>query len=257
MNIENIKILTLDDQPSYLQLLSLVLKDIGLKHIRIAESYNQALSVFADFKPDICLLDIELARGQKNGIEVALAIREKDAAIPIIFLTSHFQDDFYEQVKEIRPSSFMNKELSRLKLLQAIELPLLQLENQHLQKSLQQQAQPIKHENIPYFNASSVFFKIGDTYKSIDVKTIDYFYAENKLTFARVNNRNYPTNVQLKVLEEELRPLFQRCHKKYLINVNAIDSILLKDDRIKIDTELIPIGYAYRKVFFENIKLLK
>lgn len=258
MDLKRIKLLLLDDQPSYLQLLSLVLQDIGVEHICTTKSYEEALRAFSDFEPDICLLDIELDRGQKNGIDVALAIREQDDTIPIIFLTSHFQDDFYEQVRKVRPSSFMNKELSRLKLLQAIELAMLQLENYQLLETLQKQAPSSKKEVIPYFNKpSQVFFKIGDTYKAIDLKTIDFFFAENKLTYARVSNRNYPTSVQLKVLEEELGPNFLRCHKKFLINVDAIEAIMLKDGKVKIGKELLTVGYAYRKSFLDGLNLLK
>ncbi len=110
---------------------------------------------------------------------------------------------------------------------------------------------------MPYFISSQLFLKIGDMYKAIDVESIDYFYADNKLTYARVGNRNFPTNVQLKVLACELGPKFLRSHKKYLINVDSIESILIKDGKIKIGKELLPIGYAYRKPFLEQIHLLK
>jgi DNA-binding LytR/AlgR family response regulator len=257
MDLKDIKLLLLDDQDTYLQLLSIVLKDIGVEHIALARSYQEVLSVYDDFDPDICLLDIELDRGQKTGVDVALAIRQQDSTIPIIFLTSHFQDDFYEKVKVVRPSSFMNKELSRLKLLQAIELAMLQLGNHRLQENLQQHTTVAPKAAIPYINSSQVFFKIGDTYKAIDLKTIDFFFADDKLTYARVGARNFPTNVQLKILEEELGPRFLRCHKKFLVNTDAIETIMVKDGKVKIGKELLSIGYAYRKSFLEGLKLLK
>lgn len=77
------------------------------------------------------------------------------------------------------------------------------------------------------------------------------------MTYARIAKRNYPTNVQLKVLEESLGPLFIRCHKKYLVNQELISSINVKEDRIDVGGESLPIGYAYRKAFLDRLNLLK
>lgn len=260
MKLENIKLLILDDQNSYLQLIKLILEDIGLRHFSLAQSYDEALRAFNSFKPDACFLDIELNHERKNGIDVARMIRKQNQFIPIVFLTSYFQDDFYQKVRPIRPSSFMNKELSRLKLLQVVELVAMQIER--LQLNPQGKAVPAnsngrENGNIPYFNSSQVFFRIGDSYKAIDIQKIAFFFAEDKLTYAKVENRNYPTNVQLKVLEKELYPKFIRCHKKFLVNTDAIDSILLKDGKIKLGKELLPIGYSYRKTLVQHLKLLK
>lgn len=259
MQIEDIKLLILDDQTSYLELIKLILMDIGVQHFCLVNNYEEALRAFSDFKPDACFLDIELVRGQKNGVAVATAIRKQDRDIPIVFLTSHFQDDFYKQVRPLRPSGFMNKELSNLKLLQVTELMILQIENNQFKNSItvQKPALTTPRKSKSYRNTTQFFFKIGDTFKAIDITTIDFFFSENKLTYARVGNRNYPTSVQLKVLEEELNPSFLRAHKKFLINIKAIDSIIVKDGKVKIGNELLSIGYAYRKSFLEGLNLLK
>ncbi|MBK9492126.1 MAG: LytTR family transcriptional regulator, partial [Haliscomenobacter sp.] len=96
-----------------------------------------------------------------------------------------------------------------------------------------------------------------DVYKHIAIDEIAFFYANGKMTFAKVNKRNFPTNVQLKTLEEELFPKFLRMHKTYLINVAFIESINLKKARVEIAEEHLPMGYAYRKEFIERLKLLK
>ncbi len=220
-NLGKIKVLLVDDHPAFLHLLELILNDLGIVHLAKASSYDEGLKQYRQFHPDICLLDIDLVRGLKNGIDLADSIRKENVNIPIVFLTSHFDEDFYKKIKHVRPSSFMNKELSRLKLLQAIELAVLQIDNHELIRTEKQQEAEKKAEVAsPYFNSSQLFFKIRDMYKAIDITTIDFFFAENKFTYAPVVNRNFPTNVQLKVLTNELGPKFLRCHKKYLINVD-------------------------------------
>ena len=258
-SLKKAKVLLLDDDKSFLKLVEITLRDIGIRHLCLTTSYQEAVTAWQQFKPSICLLDIELKGHAKNGIDVARHLREQDPYLPIVFMTSHFEDDYYEEVKSIGPSRFMNKEISRLKLLQTIELTLLQLENVKLTKQLsglspkrkENRFSPLRQRN------NQLFFKIGDTFKGIDRQAIDYFFAENKMTYARVGSRNYPTNVQLKTLECELSPIFARCHKKYLVNVDRIESIALREGRLKIGTETLSIGYAYRKSFLDSLQLLK
>ena len=260
-SLADVKLLVVDDHPSFLNLLGILLQEIGIKLITKASNYSDAIVQFKEYTPDVCLLDIDLSHGKKTGIDIANYIRAINQDIPIIFLTSHFQEDFYEQVRHIKPSSFMNKELSRLKLLQAIELAFLQLDNSMLAENVIELDNKGNNTNkgnpVPYFRSSQVFFKVGDAYKAIDIEKIDFFFSDNKFTHARVGHRNFPTNVQLKVLTQELKPKFLRCHKKYLINVDAIESIYTREGKIKIGKELLPIGYAYRKTFLENIFLLR
>ncbi|MFK8165320.1 MAG: LytR/AlgR family response regulator transcription factor [Lewinella sp.] len=253
------KILIVDDNLSFVSLLKTILKEIGFEQIRDAQTVVAGLKLFHDFQPDICLLDIQLSPGEKDGIVLANLIREAAPNTPLIFLTSYFQQDIYDAIIPLKPTGFMNKELSRLKIQQAIELARNQIESNKLESDTRSATEvaslPDKESSV--LNGGQIFFKVGDAYKPIHITDIDFFYADNKLTYARSDGRNYPTYVQLKVLTDELAPTFLRCHKKYLVNVNRIDSILLKEGKVKIAGELFTIGYAYRKAFLKGINLLK
>lgn len=261
--LENVKFLVVDDNASFINLLTILLEEIGVKHLSRAHSAEEFLQKFYDEEPDICIIDIELSPGKKDGGDVAIKLREENFNVPIIFLTSYFQQDFYDYVKSVKPIGFMNKELSKLKLLQTVELAIDQLQ----QRSGTPSVAPKKRVRTTTpattltktegGHIKQIFFKVGDSYKPINVDDIDLFFADNKLTYAHVESRNYPTVVKLKVLTEELEPKFLRCHKKYLVNVDKIDSILLKEGKVKVGEELLPIGYAYRKAFLERINLLK
>ena len=99
--------------------------------------------------------------------------------------------------------------------------------------------------------------KIGDSYKAIPIKDVAYFYADQKFTYARIGERNYPTTVLLKTLEDEFPEQFVRIHKTYLVNFNYIESIVLKENSVIITGESLPIGLAYRKQFMSRLQLLK
>lgn len=125
--LSSLQFLLVDDNPSFLSILEILLVELGAKHILKATSVTSGYNCFMEHEPDICLLDIELTPGEKDGALLGRKIRGKNAHVPIIYLTSYFQSDYYEAVKDVWPSSFMNKELSRLKVLQAIELATAQL----------------------------------------------------------------------------------------------------------------------------------
>lgn len=255
--LSELKILCVDDNAFFLDLLKILLQEIGIVNIRDAKTLETGFKLFREFQPDISIIDIELSTGDMVGIDLAKKIRAKDSKAPILFLTSYFQEDVYEMVKEIRPIAFMSKELSRLKLRQTIELAYNQIETPNKDTDQKPPPKPTPPITNHLLKSGHFFFKIGDSYKPIEVNKIDFFYAADKLTYARSDGRNYPTSVQLKVLENELYPEFLRCHKKYLINVNRIESILLREGKVKVENELLPIGYAYRKDFLSAINLLK
>lgn len=253
---EEIKVLVVEDQEGFAQLLQIMLEELGLKQIRKAHTMKQAWALFEAERPDLCLIDIELGEKELAGIDLAENIRKITPTLPIIYLTVHYSEEIYERCKHTLPSSFMNKELSRLKLHQAIELALLNSGRKEA-VILNPKEENLPEPKVPWIDSKHFFFKIGDVYKHISIEEIAFFYANGKMTFARVNKRNFPTNVQLKTLEEELSPNFVRIHKTYLINIAFIESINLKDSRVEIVEENLPIGYAYRKDFIEQLKLLK
>lgn len=257
----SLKILCVDDNQSFLNLLEILLKEIGIVNVCKANTEEDGLKLYHEFQPDICMVDIELAPGKKNGVDLIRNIREINSMVPVVFLTSYFQERVYEEVKPFKPIAFMNKELSKLKLLQAIELAIYRI-NLHdelatTSKTADPAWQPTTITSNHNLNSGQLFFKIGDSYKPIETNKITFFYAADKLTYARSEGRNYPTSVQLKVLEDELYPEFLRCHKKYLVNIDQIESILLKEGKVKIGDDLLSIGYAYRKDFLKKINLLK
>lgn len=251
---ETINLLVVEDNEGFAALLRVMLEDLGLLNVQMAKTFDEAWQLYKNQPPSICLVDVDLGGGEKNGILLVEKIRLTHPDLPVIYLTSNYTENCYERCKHTRPSSFMNKELSRLKLYQAVELALLQAKKGGVATSA---INPNPPAQVPHLVNKQLFFKVGDLYKNIPVKEIGFFYANEKMTFARVDKRNFPTNVQLKTLEEELFPKFLRIHKTYLVNVDFINTINTKEDKIELLGENLPIGYSHRKSFFEHLKLLR
>jgi DNA-binding LytR/AlgR family response regulator len=198
---------------------------------------------------DIFLIDIGLGASQ-NGIALAEEIRRRGIREPILYLTADYTEATYNAAKHTHPSSFLNKELSRIKLLQAIDLAVAANKNSHVPTASSQTAAHIADNNL--------FFKVGDIFKSIKIAEVAFFYSDHKMSYAKVNHRSYPTNIQLKVLSEQLGGHgFFRVHKSYLVNLKHIEAINPSESTITVQDEEIPIGTTYKKLFFEVVRLLK
>ncbi len=247
---KNTVILVVEDNNSFYDLIRLLLQEIGLNNCHFAADYKSGLEKFEAFRPDICLVDIDLGKGEKTGINFVEKIRETAPALPVVYLTSNYTEEYYNSCRHTNPSSFMNKELSRFKLFQAIDLAFLHLETNPVRPTAQQTPPP-------FINQSNFFFKIGDIYKSIPVEQVCYFFSDSKLNYARVDQRNFPTSVQLKTIAEEFHPTFIRIHKSYLVNIKMVTDIRPGESTLQVNGETLPIGYAYKKTFFEQIPLLK
>ena len=229
-----------------------MLQDIGVGKVYMATDYKQGLQLFEEYAPDICLLDIDLGKKKKTGVQLAQAIRELSSCVSIIFLTSYYTDDYYKQVRSLGPSGFLNKELSKLTLHQAMDTALMQAPGDVFTK-----AGSTEPESTAQAVIEHLFFKVGDSYKRIPVDEVSYFFSKDKLNYALVGNRNYPTIAQLKLLEEELKENFIRTHKGFLVNLKFIDSINTVEGHVVIGEEILPVGHVYKKVLLGRLKLLK
>lgn len=247
---ESIKLLLVESNPVYLQVLRLLLSDMGLSQVATASDAASGLEAFQAFEPDLCLLDIYLGPTLRAGVALGEKIRLLAPHIPIIFMSDFCAPDCYERCRHLLPSGFISKDITRHKLYQTLDLALLQQQFQrHQEKSDDAQ--------LPAHPLKKIFFRVGDIFKSIPIEQVTFFCADNKLTFARVGQRNYPSSVQLKTLERELSPLFVRTHKSYLINTSLIESINPKEGTVVLAGETLPIGSAYRHEFLERLKLLR
>lgn len=88
---DNFDILVVDDDPTVIVVLARMLEGFG--RLRFATSGTDALRMAAEAVPDLVLLDIHMPG--MDGFEVCIAAKATPALadVPIIFITSHEEDD--------------------------------------------------------------------------------------------------------------------------------------------------------------------
>ncbi|MFK8161801.1 MAG: LytR/AlgR family response regulator transcription factor [Lewinella sp.] len=261
LHINQSKVLLLDSNDSFSDLFKSLLSKVGVDKIFSADCCQEASLLLKKQQPHVCILDVEDEKSMKTSLDFATNIRGRGENVPIIFLVPNIHNkEKYGKALTFKYSNVLSKDLSPSRLLQAIKYALLQLENSILSQKSAESKYLTPNAQVPHLakrNEQQLFFKIGDSFKAIEKDKISLFFAENKLTYARVGKRNFPTNVQLKTLESTLFPHFIRCHKKYIVNVSHIQSISTKDEKIKVNDEVLPIGYSYRKSLLNNLNLLR
>lgn len=244
-HIKEIRLLLVDDDPYYIKLINRYLKNIGIRDIYSTPEYQEAVEKVKEKQFDIALLDIRLDASNENlGIKLAEELKTIRPNLPVIFLTSMYNEEVYKEARLTQPSSFLSKDLSKLKLLQSIESALTQNEKEQT-------------PNVSTNQEGQILFKVGHTYKVIALDKISHFYSEQKNIFGQVGDRIYPVEVSLKVLEEQLLPRFLRIHKANLVNRTYISSIDYRDNKVILTNgHHLPIGYAYRKKFFKALNII-
>lgn len=249
-NKENTAIFLYEEDPMFREILSALVKALEypiVLNLEASEGMPEHLE--RHLGTSICLIGLSRDDQQQQGLALAQTLREYPSFVPIIFLAKIYNEGVYTICRPFRPSAFLNKEISSFKLQLALEQAFLHKHNE---------AQTLLKQPPPSFPRSNpFFFKTAEGFITIPEKQILYFFSSAKNTYARTAQHTYDTQVPLQILEPALQENFIRIHKSYLINVNHIETIHPNESAITIGNETLPIGYAFRKTFFNRLRMLR
>jgi len=100
-------ILIVEDEALIASYIEEVLGESGFAVAGIAASGQEALSLAAQTRPALALVDIRLT-GPIDGIELARQLREK-FGLPAIFLSGHFDAETTKRAEAAQPLGFLAK----------------------------------------------------------------------------------------------------------------------------------------------------
>jgi DNA-binding NarL/FixJ family response regulator len=120
--MNKIKVGIVEDEMIIAETIRLALKKLGYMPTKPAFSYESAISMLNEEKPDIILLDINL-NDELDGVDLAHYININHS-LPIIFLTANSDRLTIERSKQTRPNAFIVKPFSNEDLFSAIEIAL-------------------------------------------------------------------------------------------------------------------------------------
>ena len=82
------EILVIDDNSDIRQLISSILKDANFM-VREAANFDQAMLEINKKLPDVAIIDVKLDKGDNDGIELLVHLKEIDDDVPVIMISGH------------------------------------------------------------------------------------------------------------------------------------------------------------------------
>ena len=116
------KILIVEDDNTAAAVMKIYLTDLGYEIADIATNGQDALRIASQLYPDVVLLDIALGKGI-DGIDTGFLIRQH-LNIPVVFVTSHADQNTLHRAKHVGASGFINKPIRDTDLKTTLEFTL-------------------------------------------------------------------------------------------------------------------------------------
>ena len=114
------RILIVDDEPANVRLLERMLADVGYRQVRGTTDSRQVLALYAEFQPDLILLDLMMPH--LDGIEVIRQLQiPEDVFLPVLVLTADATSEAKKRALEAGAKDFLTKPFDRLEVLLRIK----------------------------------------------------------------------------------------------------------------------------------------
>ena len=114
------RILVVDDEPANVRLLERMLGDAGYRQIRGTTDSRQVLALYAEFQPDLILLDLMMPH--LDGIEIIRKLQiPEDVFLPVLVLTADATSEAKKRALEAGAKDFLTKPFDRLEVLLRIK----------------------------------------------------------------------------------------------------------------------------------------
>jgi DNA-binding LytR/AlgR family response regulator len=241
--MSKVKILVVEDEIVIADNICFILEDLGYEVLEPAINYQEALQTIETEKPDIAILDIQLA-GKKDGVDLAWVIKEQ-YDFPFIFLTSNADAATIERVKKVSPPAYLVKPFNKDDLYTSVELSLHNYAESKGDAKTQDENLLIK---------DAIFVKVKNLFQKIKLGDIRYLKSDHVyIEVFTTDGKKHLIRGSLTDLSGRLPKNFYRTHRSYTINVDHMDAI--NSAYVLIHGEQVPIGKNYRDDLLKKIQV--
>ena len=243
-----VKLLIVEDDMIIAANISLQLSNLGYEVTAIVPRGEEAILQIQENQPDIVLLDIHL-KGALDGIATAHEM-QKNADIPIIYLTANADEATFNRAKTTRPHAFISKPFRKLDLQRAIELTISRMAESQALEIEQDRAR-----EAPFILSDRIFVRHKERMVKIFIEDIFYIEAERNYCRIFTKNKEYLLATTLKLMEEKLPARhFIRIHRSYIINLSQVDEVA--ESHLVIARKAIPLSKSLREELLKRIQTI-
>ncbi len=243
--MSKIRILATEDDPIHEEKLRMTMDLLNYDLIEVIADPHQVIPVIKAANPDILLMDIDL-NSDISGIDLSNKINEL-FDIPIVFVTSFHDSKTFNKAKETQPAAYITKPYKTDELQRSIELAIF--------SKKRNDADYPSPKVVNYTN--HLFIKDGSSLTKVMLTEIMLIEAYDKYCYIHTPHKKFMLKERLKNIAEHLPDqLFIQVHRSFIINLEAIDSIRLAQNKLTIGGKDIGIGKTYKQAFLSKINTL-
>lgn len=236
-----VKILVVEDEVVIADNICMILEDLGYEVLEPAIDYEEAVETIDSQKPDLSILDIQLA-GKRDGVHLAEVIQNK-YHFPFIFLTSNSDAATIERVKAVNPYAFLVKPFRKEDLFTSIELALNSFNHQRRTDA-----------NLHRALIDCLFIKEKNLYHKVKINEITFIKSDHVyLEINMLGGKVYIMRGSITEMIENLPSSFYRTHRSFIVNLQYLFAI--NSSYVIIDDVQVPIGKNYRERLLSGIKM--
>jgi two-component system, LytTR family, response regulator len=197
----------------------------------------EAIRALRREKPDVLFLDVQMP--VINGFEL-LGMIDEELIPSVVFVTAH--DQYALKAFEENALDYLLKPVEKERLLKTVE---------KLKKRAGGAGKPVliplEIRKIPCVQSSRI--------KLIDTADVEVIRSDEAGVHVAYTGGELYTDLTLQILE--MKTGLVRCHKQFLINMDRVDEILLRENMVaEIRTKsgrLVPVSRRYLRVLRERL----
>lgn len=217
------KVLVIEDDPLSVFYIESCLANSTYEIIGVAGNELEAFDALNSLSHDVLIADIRL----KDSLIFSVLDKFNSIQFPIIFITSHLEDNIYYQTTKYSNSLFISKPFHKFSLISALNKLVVKDSEETYIKII------VKNSNL-----------------LILANNVKYIFSEgNYSTLTLYNGRKFSKKKPLKYYEENYKDHFFRINRNYLVNKTELSLENISNKLLKLDDFTVPIGRQY----FANI----
>jgi len=244
MGVSTIKIMVVEDDTTYIELLSSIINGMGYELAGVVDNAFAALKLVEEALPDIILIDTDI-KDVISGTELAARINT-NRRIPIIFLTAFRDQQTFRTGRLISPMSYIVKPFDPVSLQSAIELAIF--------------TQPVPDATVLQPAAMGDTLYIKDHARVLKVRLRDILLIEvvdDKFCFIVTEHGSHSVNITLMDLLARLpREDFIQVHTLFAVRKSGIKAVNFGEQTVRVADKDIPIGRNYRQYLLSTLNLM-
>jgi DNA-binding LytR/AlgR family response regulator len=226
-------ILIVEDEALIAEHLKTILEQLNCASIEVVDTKEAAISTIDSLKPDITLLDINLA-GHMEGIDIADYINTT-CQLPFIFITAYADATTLNKALIKHPAAYITKPFKQADVIAAIQLVFL---NNTKPKTA-------------YF-----VFKSGEVTVRLNTTAITHIEATGNYIVIHTKEKKFTVRHSLSWALENLPVMsFIKVHRSFIVNIHHIQTF--NSHELKVAQTIIPLSRLYKEDLQQKINVTK